>query len=133
MYPVALQHSKTYAPTSWGAFGPNFLTIRLQTAGAPPSAPTNPAATAQTFSTIQVTWDDVTGETGYRVERSDDGSTGWTDVSGNLDSGTTSYLDDGLDAETQYFYRVVAFNTDGDSDPSSIVNDTTPGILVGSW
>lgn len=99
----------------------------------PPDAPTNPNATAQSFSSIQVTWVDVADETGYRVERSDDGSTGWTNVSGALAADTTSYLDEGLDPETQYFYRVVAFNANGDSDPSSVVNATTLAVLVGSW
>lgn len=99
----------------------------------PPDAPTNPDATAQSFSSILITWADVADETGYRVERSDDGSTGWTNVSGNLAADTTSYLDEGLDPETQYFYRVVAFNANGDSDPSSVVDDTTSAVLVGSW
>lgn len=92
---------------------------------AAPDAPTNPAAMALSASVIQVTWDDVTDETGYRVERSDDGSTGWTDVSGVLAANTTQYDDTGLTAETQYFYRVFAVNASGDSDPSSTVDATT--------
>lgn len=90
-----------------------------------PSAPTNPTATAQGQTSILVGWDDVADETGYRVERSADGSTGWADVSGNLAADATSYEDTGLTCATQYFYRVIAFNTNGDSDPSTTVDATT--------
>jgi hypothetical protein len=90
-----------------------------------PVAPSNPAAVAVSASQIDVTWDDVADETGYRVERSPNGSSGWADVSGNLAAGTTSYSDTGLTASTQYFYRVIAFNGVGDSTPSTVVNATT--------
>ena len=91
----------------------------------PPDAPANPAAVALSASSIRVTWDDVADETGFRVERSADGTTGWTDVSGNLAAGTVLFDDTGLTASTQYFYRVIAFNAVGDSSPSSTVNATT--------
>lgn len=96
-----------------------------------PSAPTNPAAADQSCSSILVSWDDVSDETGYRVERSPDGSGSWVDVSGNLAANATSYLNTGLSESTQYFYRVIAFNANGDSDPSTVVNDTTPACPPG--
>jgi hypothetical protein len=90
-----------------------------------PPPPANPAAVAASSSAIDVSWDDVAGETGYVVERSPDGVGSWTDVSGNLAAGTVTYQDTGLTASTQYFYRVYAFNADGDGDPSAVVNATT--------
>lgn len=90
-----------------------------------PTTPTNPAATATGADAITVTWDDVGDETGYRVERSPDGSTGWTDVSGTLPADTTSYGDTGLTADTEYFYRVSSVNAVGSSAPSSTVSATT--------
>ena len=92
---------------------------------APPDPPADPTATTQSSSEILVEWTDTADETGYRVERSDDGTTGWTDVSGDLAADTISYLDSGLDPSTQYFYRIIAFNDEGDSDPSDVVDDTT--------
>ena len=92
----------------------------------PPDAPTTPSATALSSSSIQVDWTPATGDpTGHRVERSADGSTGWADVSGNLAADAATYTDTGLDASTTYYYRIVAFNDDGDSVPSSTVNATT--------
>lgn len=89
--------------------------------GTPPDAPTGPAAVALSSTSVRVSWTDVADETGYRVERSPNGTTGWTNVSGSLAAGTTSYDDTGLTAQTVYFYRVIAFNAAGDSDPSATV------------
>jgi hypothetical protein len=100
-------------------------TVAVYPAATVPAAPSNPAAVAVSASQIDVSWDDVADETGYRVERSPNGSSGWVDVSGNLPAGTTSYQDTGLTASTQYFYRVIAFNAVGDSTPSTVVNATT--------
>ena len=96
-----------------------------------PTQPANPAAAADSQTQITVTWDDVADETGYRVERSPNGSSGWADVSGNLAAGTVTYADTGLTCNTQYFYRVYAFNQAGDSDPSSTVNATTNACTAG--
>lgn len=97
----------------------------------PPDAPTNPAAVADSSTQITVSWDDVADETGYRVERSPDGAGSWVDVSGNLAADTTSWPNTGLTASTQYFYRIIAFNTGGDSSPSSTVNATTDAASGG--
>lgn len=88
--------------------------------------PDNLVATPFSHNRIDLAWDDnASNETGYRVERSDDGSTGWTDVSGSLPANSTSYSDTGLTPETEYFYRVFAFNGAGDSDPSNTDSATT--------
>ena len=91
----------------------------------PPAAPSNLSATAVSQSVIDLAWtDNATSETGYRVERSPDGTTNWTTVA-TLDPNATSYSDTGLTASTTYHYRVFAFNTGGDSAPSNTANATT--------
>ena len=91
----------------------------------PPDAPGNPSATANSQTQITVDWDNVANETGFRVERSPDGTGSWADVSGNLAADTVTYANTGLTCNTQYFYRVFAFNADGDSPASTVVNATT--------
>lgn len=97
-----------------------------------PVAPTDPSATALSSSSIRVDWTDASSdETGFRVERSPNGSTGWTNASGSLDPGTETYTDTGLTASTTYYYRVYAFNGSGDSSASTTVNATTTAGSVG--
>lgn len=95
-----------------------------------PPTPTNVAAVGGTGQ-ITITWDDVVGETGYRVERSVDGISGWTDISGVLPADTVVYIDTPLPAETTRFYRVVAIDGGGESAPSLVVSATTLAAQTG--
>lgn len=88
-------------------------------------APANPGATTISSSQIDVDWDDVASETGYRVERSLTGVGGWSNVSGTLAAGTTTYSNTGLTGSTQYFYQVIAQGAGCESTPSSVVDATT--------
>ncbi len=91
-----------------------------------PSDPTGLTATAISSSQINLSWtDNATNETSYKVERSPDGSTGWTEIAGSLPAGTTSYSNTGLTANTTYYYRVRANNTGGNSGYSNVANATT--------
>lgn len=91
-----------------------------------PTAPSGLAASPLGQTSIGLMWDDNSSdETGFRVERSPDGSGSWVDVSGALAANTETYTDTGLVCATQYFYRIVAFNVDGDSSPSSSADATT--------
>src|SRR6202035_5852747 len=89
---------------------------------APPAAPTSLTAGAGSSSQISLFWSGVNGASGYRVERSPDGSTGWTQIA---TPATTSYTDSGLAAATAYFYRVEATNVAGTSAPSNVASATT--------
>lgn len=96
------------------------------------AAPSQPAITSvvtDSQSALTVNWGNVADETGYRVERSPDGSGSWVDVSGNLAAETVTFQDTGLTCGTQYFYRVVAFNAVGDSDPSDAADGTTAACI----
>jgi fibronectin type III domain protein len=82
---------------------------------------------ATTADRIDLSWDDVTGETGYRIERSSDGGAGWIAIA-TTGQDVTAATDAGLEADTTYWYRVVATNAAGDSAPSAAVAATTdPG------
>jgi hypothetical protein len=87
-----------------------------------------PAATevtaVATLDTIALTWTDVADETGYRVERSPDGITGWVELA-TTGQDVTMYVNATLSPDTAYFYRVIATNAGGDSPPSNVATATT--------
>lgn len=90
-----------------------------------PTAPTSLTATAISTSQIDLGWtDNATNEDGFKIERSPDGSTGWTQI-GTTGANTTTYSNTGLSAATTYYYRVRAYNGSGDSSYSNTANATT--------
>ena len=64
---------------------------------------------------INLSWQDVTGNTGYKIERKA-GSGSWSDLT-NLAAGVTTYSDTGLTCGTTYTYRVSALSASGYSLP----------------
>ncbi len=97
------------------------------TNAAPPSIPLTPsnlAATATSTTQIGLTWsDNSSDETGFKVERKPSGGS-YSEV-GAVGAGVTSYNDSNLTASSQYFYRVRATNSAGDSNYSGEANATT--------
>ena len=92
----------------------------------PPAAPTGLTATAIDYSTIDLSWIDMSGdENGFRVERRK-GQSGSFDLLVQTGPNITTHTDASVIAATEYCYRVVAFNGDGDSPPSSTVCETPP-------
>jgi len=97
----------------------------FNTSPVPPAAPSGLTAVAASASQINLSWVDNAGnETGYRVERSLNGSSGWSTVA-TLGANSTSRNDTGLSANTKYYYRVFATNSAGDSVVSNTANATT--------
>jgi hypothetical protein len=93
-----------------------------------PSAPSGVTATAQSSSSILVSWNAVSGATSYRVEVRTTSTGTWstlTTVTG------TSHTHTGLTANTQRWYRVFAINSAGTSSASTIVNATTTQAAFG--
>lgn len=94
-----------------------------------PSVPTSPTATHSGTSTINVAWTiptqvETAPQQGVQVERSLNGTTGWSIV--NVASATaTSYSDTGLTAGTTYYYRLSAFDHENFSAVTSNTSDTT--------
>ena len=105
----------------------NGQTWSFTTAGnvAPPSAPTGLTASAISSTRIDLSWADTATETGFRVERSPDGSAGWTEI-GSLGQNQTTYSDLQVSAQQTYFYRVRALNSGGFSPYSNTASATTP-------
>src|SRR5207302_639448 len=74
-----------------------------------PAVPGGFAASAVSSSQIKVAWQDVANETSYKLERSPDGSTNWTQIA-TPGANATSYTDSNLSPSTKYFYRLRAGN-----------------------
>jgi hypothetical protein len=103
-----------------------FANATAPSAEVAPGAPSDLVAVEMSSSRIDLRWkDNATNETAYTVERSPDGSTGWTVITDALDADTTSYSDTGLSTNTQYYYRVKATNGTNASDYSNVASDTT--------
>jgi hypothetical protein len=89
-----------------------------------PNAPSNLALAIVASNSLKLTWaDNSNNETGFKVERSTDG-TNFSLVT-TLASNTTTFTDTGLASATKYYYRVRAAGANGDSAPSSVANLTT--------
>ena len=82
-----------------------------------PAAPDDLLATAGTDS-IELTWqDNASDEQGFTIQRSTD-QTNWTKLV-TTDADETTFVDATIELDKSYCYRVSAFNTAGDSDPTS--------------
>jgi fibronectin type 3 domain-containing protein len=88
-----------------------------------PAAPIGVTATAQSISSIRVSWNPVPGATSYKVYYGTNSSS-ITILASSTVTGT-SYTHIGLEANTTYYYRVIAVNGAGDSDSSSSVSAKT--------
>lgn len=109
------------AMTEDGAAPPSDV-VSATTPIAVPSA-TDVTAVA-TLDTITLSWTDVADETGYRVERSLDGASGWIELD-TTGQDVTTYVNATLSPGTTYYYRIVATNAGGDSTPSNVARATT--------
>jgi len=78
----------------------------------PPSAPSNLVATAYTNSEVHLSWGDVTNETGYKIYRSLSPGGTYSLIDSTI-ANINYYDDDELKAQTQYCYRVKAYNQGG--------------------
>jgi fibronectin type 3 domain-containing protein len=107
-----------------GAFdADNDWTARWTTAQQPsgtelePSAPSNVVASAQSGSSVSVSWGAISDASGYKVQRRAQGFTSFETVGNGITS--TSFTDSDLVPGTDYTYRVVAVNNAGSSPASS--------------
>jgi large repetitive protein len=92
-----------------------------------PAAPTNFTATANGAGQIDLSWAAVDGATGYIIDRSADGVTGWSQVVTMVASSSfpTTFSDVGLADGTTYYYEIFAVNAAGVSSASPVVIATT--------
>ncbi|MET0647192.1 MAG: S8 family serine peptidase [Pyrinomonadaceae bacterium] len=98
---------------------------RVVEAGLAPAAPGGLKATAASKTQINLSWaDNSSDETGFRVERSTDG-VNFAQV-GTASAGVKSFASTGLTGGKKYFFRARAYNANGNSPYTAVVNATTP-------
>jgi glucuronoarabinoxylan endo-1,4-beta-xylanase len=98
------------------------------------SPPVGLLATAAATSSIQLSWtNNLSGATGYTVQRSPDGTT-WTTLTSSLSSSTYTYTDSSLPQNTLYYYRVIANNgTTYSNTSSAMTQPNAPSGLTASY
>jgi len=95
-------------------------------------APSELTASSVSDSEIQLTWTDNTGyETGFKIERDDDGS-GFVEI-GTVLADVTEYTDVGLSSGESYDYRVAAYTARITSDYSTSTTALTCSNCVGDY
>jgi len=100
--------------------------VTIATPGEPttPSAPSNLAGQAISFSEIDLTWqDNSTNEEGFYVYRktTDDYS-----IIATMEANATSYNNSNLNPQTAYSYKITAYNDIGESGFSNALRVHTP-------
>jgi len=97
----------------------------------PPAAPSGLTATPGTGG-VTLRWNDVSNESGYRLERSADNGLTWTLIA-NLGVNAVQYLDAAAACGTGYKYRVTAWNGGGatTSTPVAVTTLACPDPLDG--
>lgn len=93
----------------------------------PASAASDLVASSMVPGTVNLNWTGNAGDDGFLVQRSTD-RLNWTTVA---DVGSaTSYTDQSVNANSQYTYRILAYNPAGDAPPSHLLSLMTPGYSV---
>ena len=96
----------------------------------PPAAPSGLTPSVISGAEIRLTWtDNATNETGFQIERSANGTSGWTQI-GTVGSNVTAFNNSGLTPSTTYFYRLRSINGGGTSAYSNVVSETTTAQTI---
>jgi len=91
-----------------------------------PQQPTDLTADALNPFQVRLMWlDNSDNEHGFVIERSRSLEEVWTFLD-SLDENVTRHYDTGLASQTTYYYRVKAWNDNGDSPYSNVAEITTP-------
>jgi hypothetical protein len=98
------------------------VTIYAYTGTPLPNAPTGVITTGATSNSITISWNPVSGATGYYVYRSLTYSGTYTQIASVT---TTSYTNTGLSAGTTYYYKVAAYITAGTGSQSPVIMAAT--------
>ena len=108
----------------WSAVANATTNLHLVLEG--PGAPENLSASASGASRIDLSWTAPEGAvTGYAVEWSGDGETGWAAVDPEHSGTATEYAHTGLTAHTAYSYRVLALADAVPGEWSDVASATT--------
>jgi hypothetical protein len=91
-----------------------------------PAAPSNLTATAVSTSQINLAWsDNSSDESGFRVDRALNSTFTSSLVTTAVGANVTSFQATGLAKNTRYYFRVRAYNANGESANSNTVNART--------
>lgn len=105
-------------------FSIDWMYVETTANNAAPAAPDQLVARPMSITVIDLAWaDNSSNESGFRVERSVGG--GDFEVVALVGAGVTAHMDENLAPAAVYTYRVFAFNTHGDSPPSTSSEATT--------
>ncbi|MBC8008810.1 MAG: IPT/TIG domain-containing protein [Burkholderiales bacterium] len=111
-------------------FGGSWESVGGAAPSTSPTAPSGLSATLVGNNQINLSWtDNASNESSFRIERSLNGSSGWTLV-GTAFPNRFGYSDTGLTAGTTYYYRVCSLNVAGNSTYSAAVSATTTGGVI---
>ncbi|MGE3683698.1 MAG: fibronectin type III domain-containing protein [Bdellovibrionales bacterium] len=96
----------------------------------PPASPSALTAVASSATQIRLDWtDNVNNEAGFRIQRGTT-STGPFEAAGEVGAGVTTFSDTGRNPSTTYYYRVLAYNSGGESEPTAVTSATTPAAAT---
>ncbi|MGH7451162.1 MAG: fibronectin type III domain-containing protein, partial [bacterium] len=99
--------------------------VNAKTLPSSPKAPGSLTAASVSISQIDLAWaDNSANETGFKIERKAEADGAYAEIA-TAGANATSFADTSLTANTQYFYRVRAYNTGGHSAYSNDANATT--------
>jgi|GEM_PF-7015100 len=91
----------------------------------PPIAPSGLNAAAISSNQINLVWNDNSNnEDGFRIERKTGAGGSYAEID-TVGAGITAYQNTGLASSTTYYYRVLAYNTAGNSSYSNETSATT--------
>ena len=136
--PGSTRHYRVAAITRAGR-GPWSLVVHATTDLTTPGVPIGLRATPSGVGgsdRILLTWSRPSADgggpvTGYRIQISPNGVTGWVTLVASTSSAATTYLHTGLAPGTTRFYRVAALNAQGQGDYSSAVRGATNAARPG--
>lgn len=93
-----------------------------------PNPPADLIAGAISSSKIEIKWvDKSNNELGFRIERMTEGGA-FSEIAG-VAKNTTSFIDTNLNPETTYFYRLLAYNSIGESAFSNTASTKTDALV----
>ena len=126
-------HYRVAAISSAGV-GPTSNVANATTNIGRPSAPLALSATADGRNRIRLAWSPPRDDggariTGYRIEVSRTGTTGWILESSNTGSTRTTYTHTGLDPGSRRYYRVAAINSEGTGPFSRVASAVTQATV----
>lgn len=102
--------------------------VEITTLPLPPDRPLVPTVSANSSSSVEVSWSAIDGADRYRLERALSGSGPFNPVGEETEE--RSLEDGALDADTTYYYRLIAINSGGESDAGPIASVTTDPVDV---